>query len=233
MCQVVQLNVGGTVFQAYQTTLQRSVHLKTLLSSELEDDSVDTDGTLFIDRDPDLFKQVLKLLRGYRFRSQPGLSWEEVKQEADFYQVPELETVAPEIPVIVVVPEEAVVIRQVTLVEFVTKRGRVYYTVSDSDWRQLPDDLANKVHSLSAHGPTCLDINHVIAAGYERKNLEDGGEDDTDDTKEKLIYECQEKVVYYAKTAGTSLQVAELHNEVLREDCPHWIRIICRFKIGE
>ena len=66
----------------------------------------------------------------------------------------------------------------------------------------------------------------MIAAGYELKNPGDGEEDGSDD---KSISECQEKVVYYAKTSGTLLQVAELHNEVLRDDCPHWIRITCRW----
>lgn len=231
MSKIHDLNVGGMIFQAHRTTLERSIFLKTLLSSDFDDDSLDTDGKLFIDRDPELFKQVLKLLRGYRFHSNPVLSWEEVKAEADFYQVPDLEILAPETPVIVVVPEETVLVRRLRLTEFPTRRGKVHYTVSDSDWSQLPADLANKVFYLSAHGPTCLDIATVLAAGYELKNEKES--EDADEFQQQMIYECREKIIYHAKTPGTVLQVPKLQNEVLREDCPHWICITCRSKVGE
>lgn len=231
MCEVVELNVGGRLFQAYRNTLERSVHLKTLLGNDLEDDALDPDGRLFIDRDPELFAQVLKLLRGYRYRICSGLSWEEIKGEADFYQVPELECLAPEKPVTVVVPEETVSIRRVSLKSFVTKRGRQHFEIDDSNVRELPPELASQVYELAPYrgSPQALSVDSVIAAGFEPKDPEHSNGAD----KDKWVYECKERVVFYAKTAGAVLQVPELHNEVLREDCIHWIRITCRSKVTE
>jgi len=155
--------------------------------------------------------------------------WEEVKQEADFYQVPELKTLTPDLPVMVILPEETVVVRRFTLTAFETKRGTLHYLISDDDVRQLPPDLAQKVYTLApyAHCPMCLHKDDVVYAGFEAELLED---DDANDSK--WACDCKEKVVHYANAAGTLLQVAELNNEVLREDCPYWIRITCRLKVG-
>lgn len=228
--------MGGTVFQASRKTFEASIYLKTLMSSDLAEDSLDPSGRLFVDRDPELFAKVLKLLRGYRFRSNAGLSWAEVKEEADFYQVPGLSCLAPEMPVLVIVPEEAVVVRRLALTEFVSKRGKLHYVISGDDVRDLPADLADRVYVCAPfphNGPTCLDVTDVIAAGFHLKVGQNGRDDiDIDSRDDKWIYECEEKVVYYAKKAGTLLQVAKLHGEVIREDCPHWICITCRFKVS-
>merc|ERR1712032_336952 len=86
----VQVNVGGVLFSAAGSTFMKSGYLAALQSMELGDDLRDDAGHLFIDRDPDLFSEVLRLLRGYKFNKHPRLSWEEVKHEADFYQLEEL-----------------------------------------------------------------------------------------------------------------------------------------------
>jgi len=232
MCHVVELNVGGRLFQSYRTTLEASSHLKILLSSDLEDDTVDADGRLFIDRDPELFEQVLKLLRGYRFRNRAGLSWDEVKEEADFYQVPGLENFAPEKPVVVVVPEETTAILQVSLRSMVSKRGRQHYVICHDDVDNLPADLASQVYQCAPYPscPLCLSIDGVIAAGFVLKEPVNSVDDNDENT---WTYECKERVVFYAKTPGTLLEVPKLRNEVLREDCPHWIRITCRSQVSE
>lgn len=232
MPEVVQLNVGGRIFEAYRKTFEASVYLKTMLSCDLVEDSMDADGRVFVDRDPELFQQVLKLLRRYRYRNQPGLSWEEVKDEADFYQVPDLECLAPEKPVTVVVPDEEVSIRRFTFGTLVTKRGDVRVVVSDSDQRRLPSDLADRLYQLAPYrgAPFCINFDALLNAGFE---LNGAVYDDNGRAKQELTYECRERVVFYAKAAGTELQVAELRDEVVREDLPQWIRITCRSKISE
>jgi hypothetical protein len=53
------INVGGTNFETFKSTLIKSPYFKAMLSGHFRDDKED----IFIDRDPELFKHVLRYLR--------------------------------------------------------------------------------------------------------------------------------------------------------------------------
>merc|ERR1712176_772854 len=84
----VEVNVGGQIFRASSATLRRSNYIASLLCDELDDALKDSDGRLFLDRDPQIFAEVLRLLRGYQPRPLNDVPWSALKAEADFYQVP-------------------------------------------------------------------------------------------------------------------------------------------------
>jgi len=108
----VEVNVGGQIFVASENTLMKSPFLASLLGGELVDDMRDSHGRLFIDREPTLFAEVLRILRGHQPRSNETTSWHEVKAEADFYQVP-LNLL--ELPAQVVLPPNILSVRRLYL----------------------------------------------------------------------------------------------------------------------
>lgn len=59
---IVRLNVGGRLFQTTRATLSGSAFFTSLLDHALEGDQ-DQDGTIFVDRDGDLFAEILNSLR--------------------------------------------------------------------------------------------------------------------------------------------------------------------------
>ena len=60
--RIVRLNVGGKLFQTTRATLSGSAFFASLLDHALEGDQ-DQDGTIFVDRDSDLFAEILNSLR--------------------------------------------------------------------------------------------------------------------------------------------------------------------------
>ena len=62
---IVRLNVGGKLFQTTRDTLSGSGFFTSLLDHALEGDQ-DQDGTVFVDRDGDLFAEILNSLRTSR-----------------------------------------------------------------------------------------------------------------------------------------------------------------------
>mmetsp|Transcript_10730 Transcript_10730/g.37550 ORF Transcript_10730/g.37550 Transcript_10730/m.37550 type:complete len:292 (+) Transcript_10730:161-1036(+) len=103
----IEVSVGGTIFRASASTLKKSPFLASLLSDEFIDDMRDPEGRLFVDRDPELFAEVLRLMRGCEPRAGTN-SWYSVKAEADFYQIP-LNLLRA--PVEVIVPPDILVVR--------------------------------------------------------------------------------------------------------------------------
>ena len=70
---IVRLNVGGKLFQTTRDTLSGSVFFTSLLDHALEGDH-DQDGTVFVDRDGDLFGEILNSLRTSRRPHQRAIS---------------------------------------------------------------------------------------------------------------------------------------------------------------
>lgn len=144
--QCIEVNVGGRVFQASGMTLRKSPFFKSLLSDDLIDDLKDADGRLFVDRDPDLFAEVLRLLRGFLPRHLPDkVPWSAVKAEADFYQIP-LELLSS--PAEVVIPPDILCVRrlytEVSCTEALRRDEVCMYSLSD-----LPPDLKTQTRIIA------------------------------------------------------------------------------------
>lgn len=89
--QRVELNVGGRVFCANKDTLLRweGTYFHGLLCGDFW--NPDTDGTFFIDRDPDMFDHIIWSFRTGRPLEPGGLSssqTEKLKEEVEYYQLP-------------------------------------------------------------------------------------------------------------------------------------------------
>ena len=85
---IITLNVGGRRFQTLHSTLGKDKNsmIYTMLQSELK--TLDSDGSIFVDRDPDQFAQLLNFLRnGYLKRGLTLPELYDLWREADFYQM--------------------------------------------------------------------------------------------------------------------------------------------------
>lgn len=96
MCAVICINVGGTRFETTRETLKRepeSVLAKIFDPDTSESPLLIKDGSLFLDRNPDVFKVILDYLRlGELCASvvhNEALIWS-LKKEAEFLKLPEL-----------------------------------------------------------------------------------------------------------------------------------------------
>lgn len=82
--RTITLNVGGVLFQTTRQTLQRygpNYFEKLLLAPKV-------DTTPFIDRNPDSFKVILDILRGYPiFEQVPSNLRVWVESDFEFYQL--------------------------------------------------------------------------------------------------------------------------------------------------
>lgn len=89
---VVPLNIGGTIYSASLATLTR--YPKSMLAvmfSGRHPLETDANGNYFIDRDGKLFRYVLNFLRSSFLNLPKGFDeFEQLKLEADFYQIKDL-----------------------------------------------------------------------------------------------------------------------------------------------
>lgn len=169
----MDVNVGGTIFKAGVATLGKSKFLAPILGDELSDDMKDDQGRLYIDRDPALFREVLRLLRGYpaRLSADSQFSWNDLKAEADFFQVP-LEMLNA--PVEVAVPPDILSVRRVYAEdpESITDplhRGEMgMYSMSD-----LPPDLKSATRIIAVEVMRGCGAKTVFAVG--QRTLEEAG----------------------------------------------------------
>ncbi|KAF4746730.1 BTB/POZ domain-containing protein kctd3 [Perkinsus olseni] len=87
---MVALNVGGTTFETSRQTLcqQEGSFLEAILSGRYEVPK-DADGRVFLDRDPEMFRQILNFLRNPMNPPCPRDATESMllAREADFYGV--------------------------------------------------------------------------------------------------------------------------------------------------
>ena len=74
----IKINVGGRIFETTKNTLSKSNFFKAWLSRWNSEDNTE----LFLDRDPDNFNEILKLLRDDNHKIKPNIEY-----ELDFYQI--------------------------------------------------------------------------------------------------------------------------------------------------
>jgi len=204
-----KLNVGGQVFEASVATFNKSLFLATFFGEDLSDP---LDATpRFLDRDPELFTEVLRLLRGYPFKRHPRILWSEVKKEADFYQVPDLNDLAPPPPL--VLPPEMPATTTIRLCRAPTKKT---HWIPRSLCGPLPNDVRNKSYHLSICGAQALqaiDDSVLPKLGFVQHD------DDTMDFTRK------EKTVFYAKVDGLLPEVPVHPREMIRKTDEEWLSV--------
>mmetsp|Transcript_6602 Transcript_6602/g.14428 ORF Transcript_6602/g.14428 Transcript_6602/m.14428 type:complete len:247 (-) Transcript_6602:65-805(-) len=141
----VEVNVGGQVFRATAATLRRCPFFASMLGDDLVDNLKDSDGRVFVDRDPQLFYEVLRLLRGYAPRNLPEVPWSSVKAEADYYGVP-LDLLSA--PVQVVLPPDVLSVRRLYVeaqsTEVLRRDEVCMYSMID-----LPPDLKSQTRIVA------------------------------------------------------------------------------------
>merc|ERR1712232_1014922 len=168
------------------------------------DDSVDANGHLFIDRDPEIFEEVLRILRGYAFNSHPRLTWDEIKSEADFYLVPP-ELLADPAPEIALPPE---------MITIDTIRFRVERSKKSAHWipleNAIPQDVQARMYTAGVHGRAV----HPVA-------LKELGFRQISDAFENYERKC--RIIYYAKPKGVKLEIPGHANEIERHESSHWV----------
>lgn len=205
----VEVNVGGRLFKASAATLRISPFFANLLADDLIDDLRDGDGRLFVDRDPELFAEVLRLLRGYppRSVSHGGLRWSMVKAEADFYQVP-LQFLTP--PAEVVMPPDVLSVRRLYLEigskETLHRDELCMYSLTD-----LPPDLRSqtRIQSVEVNRHQCGSKTVFVV---NQQILEEAGFMDRADG----MYERTERRCYY-RHDGHEIIIPAHPMEVCRE----------------
>lgn len=89
---LIELNVGGVFYTTSKSTMARFENsmLYTIVNSEIPT-LKDGQGRIFIDRDGAIFRHVLNFVRcGVLFLPDDFVEYEQLRQEADFYLIPEL-----------------------------------------------------------------------------------------------------------------------------------------------
>uniref|UniRef100_A0A7S1PJW0 Potassium channel tetramerisation-type BTB domain-containing protein n=1 Tax=Alexandrium catenella TaxID=2925 RepID=A0A7S1PJW0_ALECA len=209
------LNVGGQIFMVSRATWMRAGFLATLLADDLGHDMMDTAGNIFIDRDPELFGEVVRLLRGYAFVRHPRLTWQEVRAEADFYQVrsEDIDALAP--PPAVVLPPERVTTQVVTLLWVGSNDPRNRWHVSGGR-KSLTQDIDASMPGGPGAASTRLEPEILERLGFQK------GE--TTFTLSKTEFTRTVRIAFYEKMGG-AISVPVLPEEVHREDHPQWLQI--------
>lgn len=99
--EVLNLNVGGRIFSTSRETLSKSAALRSLLEKmDRNEAPLDNAGRPFVDRDPDTFEVILRLLQGYtQLGASGGSAWKKLdllKQDVVFYGLERLVVVLPD-----------------------------------------------------------------------------------------------------------------------------------------
>jgi len=213
----VEVNVGGTTFKASAATLRKSPFFASLLSDELTDDLRDQDGRLFVDRDPELFAEVLRIMRGYRFQvSSERLPWNAVRAEADFYQIP-LDLLHS--PAEVVIPPDILSVRRIytelQCTETLRRDEICMYSLSD-----LPPDLKTqtRIVAVEVNRHQCGTKTVFVIS---QQVLEEAGFCERSET----TWERTERRCYH-KYNGMELVIPKHPMEVGREEHPEYVCVV-------
>lgn len=212
----VEVNIGGTIFIATAGTLRKSPFFASLLSDELVDDLRDAEGRLFVDRDPELFAEVLRLLRGYQPRIERH-GWGVVKAEADFYQIP-LDCLRP--PVEVLIPPDILVVRHVFAyngtrsTESLRADEVCVYCLGD-----VPPDLKTQIRIDSVHVNRHQSGSKTVFV-VSQQVIEEAGFFQ----RAEGFYERTERRCYHKKS-GLELVIPKHPMEVEREHQEHYLCI--------
>lgn len=208
----VIINVGGTRFEASEDTFNKSGYVALLLGKELsDDDMMDSDGHLFIDRDPELFAEVLRLLRGYRFFRHPRLTWSEVRAEADFYQVQvaDCDSLAPH-PRITLPPD--MVYQQTVQLLFVGSNNTGNQWHISGEKEKAPADV---LKSMNPGNNTPLQPDTLIRLGFSQ------GQTTGPDQFAKTLFHRKVRVVSYDKFDV----VPSVTNELVRDASSDFVQV--------
>jgi len=202
-----RVNVGGEVFEASRQTFNQSVVLATFLGEDLSNDTSEPASPPFWDRDPELFREVLRLLRGHRFLQHPRLKWHEVRAEADFYQVSNLDELGPP-PVLVFPPDLPAFPRKLSLER--TNTRKAYWIPRSLSGSSLPPDVLSELSQIQQ--------DRVISEGA----LPRLGFLRIGDTNE---YIRKEKIAFYAKDWKIPLEVTSFPSEIERVETEKWLSV--------
>lgn len=217
---LLEINVGGKVYKASFATLRRSTFLSHLLSDELSDDLKDDGGRLFIDRDPDLFGEVLRLLRGYPSRCAPetAFAWTDIKHEADFYQIPVEMMVQP---VEVILPPDVLCVRRLysegttpSGVEPLHRDEICMYAMGD-----LPQDLRSQTRIVAVEVLQPGSASKTVFAIGQRM-LEESG---FFSHSQNGVWERTERRCYHRVTPHVQVIIPTHPMELCRETHEHYI----------
>lgn len=191
----------------------KSIFLATFLGDDLSEDAIDSAGRPFVDRDPELFDEVLRLLRGYEFKRHPRLIWSEVKAEADYYQVPNLDALSLP-PNVALPPDMPAIARKITFSRSNTKRCHWIPTCTPA--LPFPADVETKLYSIgnpSFGAPLrALCPSSLLGLGFVVQ-------------PDSMEYTRKEKTVFYAKVDGIPPDVPFLPNEIMQEEAEMWLKI--------
>ncbi|GAN04694.1 hypothetical protein MAM1_0071c04158 [Mucor ambiguus] len=88
---IIRLNVGGNSFSTLYRTLYQSTYFQNLLEGVMENKTTTSDGAVFIDRDANLFRDVLLYLRTSTIFTRNYHKLHCLLLEAQFYQIDEME----------------------------------------------------------------------------------------------------------------------------------------------
>jgi len=212
---VAEVNVGGEVFRVSSRTLRKSPFLAALLADDLADDLRDKEGRLFIDRDPTLFAEIVRLLRGYPASHSPQLPWGLVKAEADFYQVP-VDLIKP--PVQVATPPDILRVRRLYRGEGTTSEPRHEDELCMVSMSDIPADLKSQTRIIAVEviGQWCGSKTVFLVS---QRVLEEAAFVE----RENGTWERAERLCYHRLTGGVELVVPEHPAEVCRETHPDYV----------
>ena len=88
---IVTLDIGGTRFEILEDTVKKSEFFAKVLKDRKDRRIKQSDGSVFIDRDPFHFRHILNYLRNDRvpqFLSKTDI--EQLTEEANFYQLTDM-----------------------------------------------------------------------------------------------------------------------------------------------
>jgi hypothetical protein len=85
----IKLNIGGTIFTTTRPTLVKSTYFTQLLDPN-SNMHINTDGSIFIDRDATHFRHILNYLREGLVPSLNSSDMDQLISEADHYKLTDL-----------------------------------------------------------------------------------------------------------------------------------------------
>jgi hypothetical protein len=188
----MKINVGGEIFITTEATLSRSAFLDTMLNNVEYKKEVDADGNLFVDKDPELFKYILKYLRTLR-PVQSHFLENELLEEADYYQITDFAVAKPPLPPILL-PPQCTVRETIEISTYKTRKGELRYYI---DSRDFPEDLDDKLYPLSSI-ETGITLDSLAQAFFHKLQGNQGNSADA--TSTETVNEAGDLSGYYART---------------------------------
>tara|TARA_A100001015_G_C14739922_1_gene613257 strand:- start:54 stop:395 length:342 start_codon:yes stop_codon:yes gene_type:complete len=86
---IIYLNVGGILYVTSKDTLEK---YNNYFSAIMRNKEYNSEESIFIDRDPCLFRYILNWLRGVTVLPEDALTLRELLYEADYYSMEDMTT---------------------------------------------------------------------------------------------------------------------------------------------